>query len=205
MKLTSLVMGCILAIAPLCAGQAPKAAKETTKVKKAEGGKKTAPASPVDLNSASAAELTSVPGIGDATAKKIIAGRPYSSVADLKKTGMSANQMQQISPMVMVKGGMAPSAPATVSTPSGPKMAPSAPMAPAQASPTTPVTSLPKAKGNQPTVAYTAPPAAGMVWVNKETKVYHKEGDRWFGRTKQGAYMTEADAMKGGYRASKEK
>jgi hypothetical protein len=204
MKLTSLVMGCALAIVPMWAGQAPQPAK-AAKEKKAEGTKKTAPSSPVDLNTASAAELISVPGIGDATAKKIIAGRPYVSVSDLKKTGMSANQMQQISPMVMVKSGMMGTIPATMPTPNGPKMAPSAPMAPAQAAPTTPVTSLPKAKGNQPTVPYTAPPAAGMVWVNKETKVYHKEGDRWFGRTKQGAYMSEADATKAGYRASKEK
>jgi len=161
---------------------------------------KKAPSAPVDLNTATAEQLDSVPGIGAATAKKIIAGRPYSSVADLKKTGISPQQLQQITPNVTVK---VPSATATTNTPSGTRMAPSAPMTPAAATPRTPVTSLPK--GNQPTVAYSAPPSAGMVWVNKETKVYHKQGDRWYGRTKQGAYMNEADAVKAGFRASKEK
>src|ERR1700693_143320 len=46
-----------------------------------------------------------------------------------------------------------------------------------------------------------APPPAfkGMVWVNTETKVFHREGDRWYGNTKHGKYMTEADALKAGY------
>jgi len=43
---------------------------------------------------------------------------------------------------------------------------------------------------------------SGMVWVNTESGVYHKPGTRWYGRTKQGKYMTEADAIKAGYKAS---
>ena len=43
---------------------------------------------------------------------------------------------------------------------------------------------------------------AGMVWVNTESGVYHKPGTRWYGKTKQGKYMTEADAIKAGYKAS---
>jgi hypothetical protein len=42
-----------------------------------------------------------------------------------------------------------------------------------------------------------------MVWVNTATKIYHREGDPWYGKTKHGKYMTEADAIKAGYRASK--
>ncbi len=194
MKFRNLVIGFVLAVSPVWAAD-KKADKKT------ESSKKTAPSAPVDLNTGTADQLTSIPGIGAATAKKIIAGRPYSSVADLKKTGINAQQITMITPNVKVGG--APSAMATTPTPNGPRMAPSAPMAPAAAAPRTPVTNLPK--GNQPTVAYQAPPSGGMVWVNKETKVYHKEGDRWYGRTKQGSYMTEADAMKAGFRASKEK
>jgi len=212
MKMTGLRhLAVIVAFAVMPATLGAQAAAPAKEKKNAQSGKKTAPTAAVDLNSASAAELTSVPGIGDATAKKIIAGRPYSSVADLKKTGMSANQLAQITPMVTVKGGGIPgSIPATVPTNNGPKMAPSAPMSPAAASPRVPAgmpspNPTPKSAKNMPTVPYTAPPSAGMVWVNKETKVYHKQGDRWYGRTKEGAYMTEADATKAGFRASKEK
>ena len=43
----------------------------------------------------------------------------------------------------------------------------------------------------------------GMVWVNTVTHIYHKEGSKWYGRTKQGKYLSELDAMKEGDHASK--
>jgi hypothetical protein len=42
-----------------------------------------------------------------------------------------------------------------------------------------------------------------MVWANLDTKIYHREGDRWYGKTKHGKYMTESDAQAAGFRAAK--
>jgi uncharacterized membrane-anchored protein len=43
----------------------------------------------------------------------------------------------------------------------------------------------------------------GMVWVNLNTKVYHSGGD-FYGKTKNGKFMTEADAKKEGYKMAQE-
>jgi len=43
-----------------------------------------AKAGPLDINSASEAELKAIPGVGDTYAKKIIAGRPYTKKDQLK-------------------------------------------------------------------------------------------------------------------------
>ena len=149
---------------------------------------KTAPAASVDINSASQADLEKLPGVGAATAKKIIAGRPYQSVADLQKAGVSKKTIDKITPLVTV--GAATPAAAAPST-----AAPSAPAKPAMPATT---------KSKTATTEARVPPQPGMVWVNTSTKVYHREGDPWYGKTKQGKFMTEDDAIKAGYHASKE-
>jgi len=44
--------------------------------------------------------------------------------------------------------------------------------------------------------------ASHKVWVNLDTGIYHK-GGRWYGKTKNGKFMTVDDAKKAGYKAAK--
>jgi hypothetical protein len=78
----------------------------------------------------------------------------------------------------------------------------------AQATATATATKAPKVKAP----AAPAPSAAdiadatskGMVWVNLNTKVYHKAGVPTYGTTKNGKFMSEADAKAAGYKAAQE-
>jgi hypothetical protein len=73
---------------------------------------------------------------------------------------------------------------------------------PSPAPANTPAASTPAA--SKPAATQQTRPAnnTGMVWVNTDSGIYHKPGTRYYGKTKQGKYMSEADAIKAGYRAA---
>lgn len=53
-----------------------------------------------------------------------------------------------------------------------------------------------------PTPAASQSTSQVTVWVNLNSGIYHYPGERWYGRTKNGQYMKESDAIKAGYRAT---
>jgi competence protein ComEA len=66
----------------------------------------------VDINTGSQAELEGVKGVGPATAKKIIANRPYKSLDELSKAGLSAKKIESFKSSLTVGGAPAPAVPA---------------------------------------------------------------------------------------------
>jgi Protein of unknown function (DUF3761) len=86
---------------------------------------------------------------------------------------------------------------AAAATPAAaPAPAPASAAAPAAVSTPAPIR-IPKASSTS-NMAQAPGGGAGMVWVNTPTNVYHCQGSRYYGKTKEGKYMTEAQAKAAG-------
>ena len=86
---------------------------------------------------------------------------------------------------------------AAITTPAPPAAKPAVdPMAPPKAAS--------RAKTAAPMTA-AAGGGAGKVWVNTTSKAYHCEGTKYYGKTKAGEYMSEANAKAKGFHADHKK
>lgn len=233
----------LLAALGALAPRGAEAAKKKSSSHKTESTTHRASAQKVDINTATESDLEDLPGIGTVLAQKIISGRPYKSVADLKHAGIPANVIAGLKGHVMASR-VAPSGSraSAASTPrpraraeekpaaekheaaAAAKPAPKeasgqrtffgipiggsakkeeAKSAPAKSESRAEARSEASSSGEEPHAALQAP-EKGMVWVNTDTKVYHVEGDRWYGATKHGKWMWEDQAVREGFRASQQ-
>lgn len=107
-------MGLSMLLVSPVAGQTPSASKppsppaatkpDTSKSPATTGSQ--APASLVDINSASAEELDKLPGVGPARAKAIVANRPYNGKDDLSQRKiLPPNVYNQIKDKIIARQG----------------------------------------------------------------------------------------------------
>jgi hypothetical protein len=128
-------------------------------------------------------------GTYSTAASKQGACRGHQGVKEWYAAGAPAAAAKTPAPAPMPAPAAAPAAktPAPAPTP-----APAAaPAAAAKASPASKAAAMPQAAGGGP----------GLVWVNTSSNVYHCYGSDYYGKTKAGSYMSEADAKAKGAHA----
>ena len=120
-----------------------------------------------------------------------------STSTDTSSTKSKRKRKSKATDTAAAPAAAAPATPAASTAPAS-SPAPASPMTAAKTSKKTPPTPTVNASDSD----ISAAKSSGKVWVNTETKVYHKSG-QFYGKTKHGQFMTEQDAQKAGYREAK--
>lgn len=183
----------------------------------------------IDLNTATQAQLEALPGVDPATAKRIIAGRPYTSVDELSKANVPPETIEKIRPMVKVSPTGTAAGGAARGAREGAKGVEKGARAGAKG---VEKGATAAAKGTEKGIAAGTkgvekgaeatgsaarkvrekltgepakqPPSPGMVWVDADSGLYYVEGQMRYGRTKDGKWMTQTEASAAGYQPSKD-
>lgn len=182
-------------------------AMPTMALEKKEDVKPVAKGEKIDVNHATEKEMEAeLEGVGEVTAKKIVEGRPYKTIEDLVKAGVSQKTADKIAPHITFgkaekKADKTDKKEEPKATKTDKKEEPKATKTDKKEEPKVAKTDK---KADKDEVEAKVAPKKGMVWVNTESKIFHVEGDRWYGKTKKGEFMTEEDAIKAGARKSKD-
>lgn len=98
--LSGWVLGCVMVCA--AAGQTPASGSQTQQKQLTIGEKIAASKNLLDINTATAADLKALPGMGDAYVARVVAGRPYTAKNQLVTRGvLSAVEYAKIKELVI--------------------------------------------------------------------------------------------------------
>jgi hypothetical protein len=156
-------------------GESPDASPSPAKRRAHKKAETTAAASPAAEESTAAASASPAEKRSRKKAKTEVAAGPTASPAPAPSASPSKFSLGNLfKPKTSASAGAAAASPA-----------------PAKPAVTGPATNAPAQGGGH-----------GLVWVNTELHVYHREGSRFYGTSEKGKYMTEADAIKEGDKAA---
>ena len=108
--------------------------------------------------------------------------------------------------LCLAASGAHAQAPALAPAPAPAPTSATSPTKPAAASTASAAEAAAGATARKPNYATSKDPAPGgapnLVWANSHTKRYHCPGGKYYGRTYQGTYVDETDAIEDGYKPS---